>query len=530
MTSNVLITGKLHPEAIQAFENDPDINLVYKPDCRFDQFKDALQSAQVLVTRSETAIDKNLIDNAPQLKIVARAAVGVGNIDLKYATDKGILVMNTPGKNTNSAAELTLGLMLGMLRHLPESHSHMKNGGWDRHMFTGLELRAKKIGLVGLGNVGHRVAKFCLGFDAEVLAYDPYISPSVFHKNRVQQVNSLEELADQVDILSVHVPKNNETTGMVTTDILRRLGPTSFFVNAARGGVADEQDLLSALNEGLIKGAALDTFDNEPEPLKALVDHDKCWVSPHIGASTLEAQLAIGKTVYEQVKKATEGAVVDYHVNLPDIGVIDSSQIKTYSTLAEKLGSTVGQILDFNPREVRVQYRGDIAEMDNSLIKLSFMKGYADQVVDGFVSFVNASQEFEKLGIQTIEDSDPHFDSYRSALKVTVIGNANESLTIGGVVFEDRHLRLTLLNDFYFEVEPRGHMVLVQNEDKPGVIGELGIELAKENVNISSFHLSRNKKGGNAMALLGVDSPISSQQLSHIEKIHHVQRVKAIRL
>ena len=152
----------------------------------------------------------------------------------------------------------------------------------------------------------------------------------------------------------------------------------------------------------------------------------------------MEAQLAIGKTVYEQVKKATEGAVVDYHVNLPDIGVIDSSQIKTYSTLAEKLGSTVGQILDFNPREVRVQYRGDIAEMDNSLIKLSFMKGYADQVVDGFVSFVNASQEFEKLGIQTIEDSDPHFDSYRSALKVTVIGNANESLTIGGVVFEDR--------------------------------------------------------------------------------------------
>ena len=530
MTNNVLITGKLHNDAIRLFESDSQINLIYKPDCKFDQFKEALKSAQVLVTRSETRIDQNLIDHAPELKIIARAAVGVGNIDLNYATKKGILVMNTPGKNTNSAAELTVALLLGMLRHIPESHSHMKRGGWDRHMFTGLELRGKRVGLVGLGNVGHRVAKFCLGFDAEVMCYDPYIAPSQFHKHGVQQVASLKELAQEVDILSVHVPKNKETTGMISKEILQYLGPQGFFINAARGGVVDENDLHSALNNGLIAGAALDTFENEPEPMESLVNHEKCWVSPHIGASTIEAQLAIGKTVYEQVKKALEGTVVDYHVNLPDVGVIDNSLTKSYSTLAEKLGSLVGQILDFNPREIRMQYRGDISDKDNSLVKLSFMKGYADQVVDGFVSFVNAGQEFEKLGIEITEETDPHFESYRSALKVTVTGNANETLTIGGIVFEERHLRLTLLNDFYFEVEPRGHMVLVQNEDKPGVIGDLGLQLAKANVNISSFNLSRNKKGGGAMALLGVDSPLDNKKVVDIEEIPHVTRVKALRL
>ena len=346
MANTVLITGKLHPSAIEALQSDSSLNVIYKPDCKFDQFKDDLSKAQVLVTRSETTIDKNLMDHAPELKIIARAAVGVGNIDLKYATEKGILVMNTPGKNTNSAAELTLGLMLGMLRHLPQSHGHMKGGGWDRHMFTGAELRGKKVGIVGLGNVGHRVAKFCKGFDAEVLAFDPYISPSVFNKHGVMQVKSLKDLATEVDILSVHVPKNNETTGMVDIDVLRALGADGFFVNAARGGVAAEVDLVKALEDNIIAGVALDTFDNEPDPLPELVQHKKVWCSPHIGASTVEAQLAIGQTVVEQVKKALEGAVVDYHVNLPDIGVIDSPVIKTYSTLAEKLGSVVGQIID----------------------------------------------------------------------------------------------------------------------------------------------------------------------------------------
>ena len=273
-----------------------------------------------IISRSETTIDKRLMDHAPNLRIVARAAVGVGNIDLNYATEKGILVMNTPGKNTNSAAEMTLCLLLAMMRKLPESQTKVKAGGWDRHMYTGNEIRNKKVGLVGLGHVGHRVAKFLLGFDADVYAYDPYISSEKFERYGVKKVDSLLELATLSDILSVHVPKNKETTGMVDKSILEALGAEGLFVNAARGGIAIETDLLEAINEGLIAGAAIDTFDNEPSPMKALVEHPKVWCSPHIGASTIEAQYAIGQTVVEQVKKAIDGLVVDYHVNLPEMG------------------------------------------------------------------------------------------------------------------------------------------------------------------------------------------------------------------
>ena len=530
MTTTVLITGKLHPNAIESFQSDTRFELHYMPDCSFEDYAAILARAHVLVTRSETTVDRRLLDHANELKIVARAAVGVGNIDLEYATEKGILVMNTPGKNTNSAAELTLALLLGMMRLVPQAHQHMKNGGWDRHQFSGYELRGKKIGIVGLGNVGHRVAKFCRGFDAEVYAYDPYIAPQVFGRHGTIQVNSLLELAEKVDVLSVHVPKIRETTGMITADILKALGPKAYFVNAARGGVANEEDLLRAVDEGWIAGAALDTFDNEPHPRRDLVEHERVWVSPHIGASTEEAQLAIGETVYSQVVKAVDGAVVDYHVNLPEIGVIDRPILKSYSTLAEKLGSIIGQILDFNPVTVNFQYRGDIAELDNSIIRLSWMKGYATHVVSDYVSFVNVTKHFENLGVELTESTDPNFTSYKSAIKISVQGRSGECLTIGGVVFDDRYPRVTLLNDFYFEVDPSGPMVMIENLDRPGVIGDVGQTLAKEQINISSFNLSRNTRGGKAMALLNIDENLTQNQVKVLRTLPNIKTVKAIKL
>lgn len=530
MKSNILITGKLHPHAIEKFNGNPQLESHYMPDSKFEEFKDILSQAHVLITRSETAIDRKLIDHAPQLKVIARAAVGVGNIDLEYATEKGILVMNTPGKNTNSAAELTLGLLVGMLRHIPEAHQHMKSGGWDRHKFTGFELRSKKVGIVGLGNVGKRVAKFCLGFDADVYAYDPYISPQVFTRHQAIPVDSLEELAEKVDILTVHVPKNQETTGMISLDILQAIGKNGYFINAARGGIANEDDLIEALDKNYIAGAALDTFDNEPTPKQKLIEHQRVWVSPHIGASTEEAQLAIGESIYQQVCKAISGGVVDYHVNLPEVGVIDKPVLKSYSTLAEKLGSIVGQILDFNPNHVQLQYRGDIAELDNSIIRLSWMKGYASQVVDDYVSFVNVNKHINRLGIDINESKDPSFNSYKSALKVTIKGKQGESLSIGGVVFEERHLRLTLLDDFYFEVEPSGYFLLIKNIDKPGVIGDVGQYLAKHSINISSFSLSRSARGGIAMAILNVDEQLNHSQLTELKKLKHIESAKAITL
>jgi len=530
MRSKVLITGALHPTAMQRFNAHKSFDVTYKPDCSRADLLSMLDGCHVLVTRSETDVDREVIAKAKDLKVIARAAVGVGNIDLDCATERGILVLNCPGKNTNSAAEMTMALLLAMFRNVPQAHSHLKSGGWDRHRFSGFELRGKRMGIVGLGNVGHRVARFAHGFDMPVYAYDPYIAPEVFQRHGAKPCASLEELAKNCDVLSLHVPLNSETKGMVTEEILRAMPKGSYIVNAARGGLIKETVLLKLLNEGHIQGAAVDTFESEPKPFADLLQHPKVWGSPHIGASTEEAQIAIGETIYEQVVKAIERGVVDYPVNLPEVGIIDRPLLKSYAVLAEKLGALVGQIIEFNPKSVELQYRGDIAALDHSLIRMGWMKGYASQVVDGFVSFVNVNQHFDKLGIKLSEGEDPGFQGFRSALKVIVHGDAGKSLTVGGIVFDEHYARISLIDDFYFEMEPEGSMLLVTNHDRPGVVGDVGHFLASRKINIDKFELSRNKRGGLAMALIRMDTPMGEADLKDMKAINNIVAVKPVYL
>lgn len=523
----ILITGALHETALSAFRSNPKLVIKYFPDCDRSTLLAQAKSCQVLVTRSETDVDQELIDSAADLKVIARAAVGVGNIDINYATERGILVLNCPGKNTNSAAELTLALLLAMLRNVPQAHSVVKAGGWDRHKFSGRELSGKRIGIVGLGNVGHRVAKFARGFDMDVFAYDPYIAPNIFEKNGAKRVASLKELASQVDVLTLHVPLNKETKGMITSEVLAAMPKGSWVVNAARGGIYREKDIIPLLKSGHIAGLAVDTFEVEPKVDQELVALPNVWVTPHIGASTEEAQVAIGETVYSQVVKALEGGVVDYPVNLPQVGIITDKKVKAYAVLAEKLGSLAGQIIGFNPQAVELLYRGDLAGLDHSLIRLSFMKGYASRIVNDYVSFVNVESHIQRLGLRVEDKEEPSFDSYRSALKVRLGGADGQSLTVGGIVFDDLLPRLSLINDFYFEAEPTGHLVLVENEDKPGVIGDLGHFLAFKGVNIATFELSRNRRGGKAMAVIRTDQEISqadSEEMKRIRNLINVHR------
>jgi D-3-phosphoglycerate dehydrogenase len=528
--TKVLISGHLHELAIAGFKANKHFDVTYVPDCSKDELLKLLPGTNVLVTRSETDVDRAVIERAPELKVIARAAVGVGNIDIDLATAKGILVINCPGKNTNSAAELTLALALAMLRNVPQAHHTMKGGGWDRHRFSGRELRGKRLGIVGLGNVGHRVAKFGHGFDMEVFGYDPYIAPQVFERHQVKPFAKLEDMLKVTDVLTVHVPLNKETKNMIDGAKLDLLPDGAYIVNAARGGVIDEAELVKRLDSGRIAGAAIDTWATEPKALPALLNHERVWATPHIGASTLEAQIAIGETILAQVEKAVEGGVVDYPVNLPQVAVIDNPLVKAYAVLGEKLGSLIGQVLDFNPTSMDLSYRGDLAALDHSLVRLALMKGYAAKVVDGYVSFVNVESHFERLGVIISESTDPGFQSYKSALKVRVKGPNGKELTVGGVVFDDRYIRISLLNDFYFEIEPTGDILLIENNDRPGVIGDVGQFLGSRAINIDSFALSRNRKGGRAMALVRVDSPLADETVAALEKINNVTSVHAVTL
>ncbi|MCX6127376.1 MAG: phosphoglycerate dehydrogenase [Proteobacteria bacterium] len=523
--AEVLITGALHESALRAFRGHSKLNVVYQPDCDRKTLLGLTKTCQVLVTRSETDVDREVIDAAPELKIIARAAVGVGNIDISYATDRGILVINCPGKNTNSAAELTIGLLLGMLRNIPQAHAVVKAGGWDRHRFTGRELRGKRIGIVGLGNVGHRVAKFAHGFDMEVFAYDPYISPAVFEQNDARPVSSLKDLASQVDILTVHVPLNKETKGMITPEIFLSIPKGSWVINAARGGIFHEMDIIPFLKNGHLAGLGVDTFEVEPKVDHNLLALPNVWLTPHIGASTEEAQVSIGETIFAQVLKALDGGVVDYPVNLPQVGVITDDRVRAYAVLAEKLGSLAGQIIGFNPSGIEMLYRGDLAGLDHNLVRLSFMKGYASRVVNDFVSLVNVEAHIARLGLKVVDREEPSFDSYRSALKIRLSGLDGKTLTVGGIVFDDLLPRLSLINDFYFEADPSGHFILVENEDKPGVIGDIGHFLGFKGINIATFELSRNRRGGKAMSVIRTDQEISIPDLDEMKRIRNLIQV-----
>ncbi len=533
MTTEILITGALHEQALTAFKahvHGRDHRISYHPDCSRSELMSLVKSARVLVTRSETDVDREVIDAAPDLRVIARAAVGVGNIDIPYATEKGILVINCPGKNTNSAAELTFGLLLAMLRNIPQAHQSLKQGAWDRHRFTGNEARGLRIGIVGLGNVGHRIAKFAHGFDMDVYAYDPYIAPHVFERHGAKPCKSLRDLAENVDVLTVHVPLNQETRGMVNGEILDLMPHGSRVLNVARGGVIGEMDLLNRLESGQISGAGIDTWDKEPKPMTALVQHPHVWCTPHIGASTDEAQLAIGETIVEQVFKAIEGGVVDYPVNLPEVGVIDHALLRSYALLAEKIGALMGQMLDFNPSRVELGYRGDLAKLDHSLIRLSWMKGYTAHVVDDYVSFVNVTSHIEKLGLNVVEVEDSDSASYKSALRVMLTGAGGKSLMVGGIVFDETYLRISAVNDFMFEIDPSGTLILVENHDKPGVIGDVGHYLASKGINIDSFELSRNRKGGKAMALIKVDGERGAIDIKSMSTLPNIVNVRVANL
>lgn len=541
MKQEILITGALHQKALEAFNtrsaaSQDKIVVRYHPDCTRSELLGLIRTARVLVTRSETDVDREVIEQAPHLRIIARAAVGVGNIDIAHASAKGILVINCPGKNTNSAAELTIGLLLSVLRNILQAHANMERGGWDRHRFTGNEARGLRMGIVGLGNVGHRVAQFARGLDMPVYAFDPYIAPHVFERHHAIPCKSLRDLAANVDVLSVHVPLNKETRGMISGEILDLMPKGSRVLNAARGGVIHEADLLTRLKSGQIAGAGIDTWEHEPKPLAELVSHPNVCSTPHIGASTDEAQLAIGETVVEQVFKALEGGVVDYPVNLPEVGVIDHALLRSYALLAEKIGAMMAQLVDFNPARVEIGYRGDLANLDHSLVRLSWMKGYASHVVDDYVSFVNVKTHVANLGLTVTEVEDAEVQSYKSALRVTLSGGHGASgggaagfagnLTVGGIVFDETYLRISTVNDFMFETDPSGTLILIENHDKPGVIGDVGHYLASRGINIDSFELSRNRKGGKAMALIKVDADRDAIDVQAMGQLPNLVAVK----
>jgi len=525
-TYKILITGALHQLALDTFAAAPDVEVEYSPDLPYDEIIKKIAPFHALVTRSETRITREMIDAGQNLKVLARAAVGIGNIDVEYATEKGLLVINTPGKNTNSAAELTIGMLISAIRKVIPAHKKMDVHGWDRHTFTGTELMGKTIGIIGLGNVGHRVARFARAFDMDVLAYDPYIADEVFDRHHAHKCD-LNTLVRESDVITLHVPLNPETRKMINAEHFEKMKHGVVIVNAARGGVVDEAALLEGLKANHVGAAAIDTWEVEPPKDNAFREFPNVVMTPHIGASTLEAQRRIAESISEQTIRALHDEVVDYPVNMPRLKVLTNPRVKFYAVLAEKLGSFAMQSLDFNPRRIEVMYRGELNLEEGMIVRRAFLKGFLHQTSDEAVTFVNAEQKASQRRIEITEVHDPHFTDYPSAVKF-IVTDHEQSFTIGGVVFGENNYRLSLINDFTFEVIPDGHLLYVINDDRPGVIGDVGTLLAKNKINISQFELSRNMPGGQAMSLMRVDAPIENSVLKALRDLPNVVTVRRI--
>ncbi len=511
----ILITGSIHEIGLELLHREKNIKIRYAPELSHKEILKIISDFHCIVTRSETAIPREMIDIASNLKVIARAAVGVGNIDVDYATEKGILVINTPGKNTTSAAELTIGLLLSSVRNIVSAHTHMSELKWDRHAFTGTELLGKSIGIIGLGNVGHRVARYAKAFEMEVLAYDPYISDEVFERHHAKKCTWLE-LLKSADVISMHVPKKEETTEMIGSEEFGIMKSGVVILNTARGGIIKEKALLEALESGKVAAAGIDTWEVEPPTENPFRDFPQVVMSPHVGASTKEAQQRIALSVASQIPRALRGEVVDYPVNMPSVKVLSGGTVASYTSLAEKLGLFSSQYVKFTPTNLTISYRGKLAKNDATLLRLCFLKGLLFNSQD-YVSYVNADQQAENVGLNVEEHDDPGFTDFESALSCE-LSTSGRQFIIEGVVFSGPHPRITFINGFECEFEAEGTILATTNLDRPGMVGVLGTCLGKNGINIDQFQLARNTRGGEALSLIRVDDDLPLKVLKEITK------------
>ncbi|MET4781637.1 phosphoglycerate dehydrogenase [Glaciihabitans sp. UYNi722] len=500
----VLIAEELSPATVEALGPDFDIRSVDGTDR--PALLAALADASAILIRSATQVDAEAIAAAKNLKVIARAGVGLDNVDIKSATEAGVMVVNAPTSNIISAAELTVGHILSLARHIPAAHGALAAGQWKRSKYTGVELFEKTIGIIGLGRIGALITARMQAFGTKIVAYDPYVTAA-----RAQQLGvtllPLEELLAQSDFVTIHMPKTPETTGMISDAQLALMKPTGFIVNVARGGLIDEAALHRALTAGTIAGAGLDVFVSEPPTDSPLLGLPNIVVTPHLGASTDEAQEKAGVSVARSVRLALSGELVPDAVNVAG-GVIDPS-VRPGIPLMEKLGQVFAGLADSPVTGVEIEIRGEIVEFDVSVLKLAALKGLFTNVVSESVSYVNAPLLAEQRGLAVRLITDPVSDEYRNLLTIRGVLSDGAQLSVSGTLTGPKQVeKIVEINGYDVEVPVADHLIVMIYTDRPGIVAVYGKEFGDAGINIAGMQISRREAGGQALSVLTVDSPV----------------------
>ena len=481
----------------------------------------AVPGAAALIIRSATRVTAEVLEAGADLMVVGRAGVGLDNVDVAAATDRGVMVVNAPQSNILSAAEQAMALLLAQARNIPQAHAALVDGRWERSKWEGVELYGKTMGIVGLGRVGALVAQRALAFGMRLVAYDPYVAPERARHMGVELM-SLEQVMAEADFVSIHLPKTPETLGLVGRDLLAKSKPGIRIINTARGGIVDEEALARAIEEGQVAGAGLDVFAAEPTTESPLFGLKGVVVSPHLGASTAEAQDKAGLTIAEQVLLALSGEFVPFAVNVAATEV--SEAVRPFMPLAEQLGRIFAQLHEGLPDRLDIEYQGEIAKGSTGILTLSALKGVFASTTEEPVSYVNAPQLAEARGLPVRETSTSTSHDYVNLVTLRS-GDHSVAGTFAGVHSE---ARVVMLDGFPVEVPPAPHMLTVRNDDRPGMIGTVGTVLGEAAISISSMAVSPDVAGGNALMVLTIDGPAPADvtggllAASGIHEVHQV--------
>jgi D-3-phosphoglycerate dehydrogenase len=500
----VLIAEELSPATVDALGPDFEVRSVDGTDR--PALLAALADADAVLVRSATKIDAEAIAAAPVLKVVARAGVGLDNVDIKAATTAGVMVVNAPTSNIISAAELTVGHILSLARHIPAAHAALAQGQWKRSAYTGVELFEKTVGIIGLGRIGALITARLQAFGVNVIAYDPYVTSA-----RAQQLGvtlvTLDELLAQSDFITIHMPKTPETTGMISDEQLAVMKPTAFIVNVARGGLIDEDALHRALTSGTIAGAGLDVFVSEPPKESPLLALPNVVVTPHLGASTDEAQEKAGVSVAKSVRLALSGELVPDAVNVAG-GVIDP-YVRPGIALVEKLGQVFSGLAGSPLTSVDVVVKGELADYDVSVLKLAALKGVFTNVVSETVSYVNAPLLAEQRGVAVRLITDAESAEYRNVITLTGALSDGSQISVSGTLTGTKQIeKIVEINGYDVEVPFAKHLIVMLYTDRPGIVAVYGKEFGEAAVNIAGMQIARHEAGGKALSVLTVDSPV----------------------
>jgi D-3-phosphoglycerate dehydrogenase / 2-oxoglutarate reductase len=515
----ILISDPVDVKCVDILKSE-GYDVTFKPGLPADELKKIIGSYHGLIVRSETKADASLIALMDSMEVIGRAGAGVDNIDVPAATRKGILVMNTPGGNTVSAAEHTIALIMSMCRNIPQANHSMSEGKWERKKFTGTELFGKSIFIIGLGKIGREAAARCLSFGMKILAYDPVVNPSSIPANLEIEFVTLEEGFRRADIITLHVPLNENTRNLISEKTLNICKDGVKIINCARGGIVNENDILAALENGKVSSAAFDVFEKEPvSPDNPLLKHPRVICTPHLGASTQEAQGKVAVQIAEQVTSFFKNKILSGVINIPPFKTDEKLQV--YYDLAVKIGYLHSKFLQEPLKEIKIKLSGSLLHSSSSFISAGVVQGFLSRVRTETINYINAPLLLKDSGISLSEIREADDSNYNNVIDVSFLTSTGET-AIAGTVFGFKEQRIIKINEYLVEFNPTGNYLFYYNEDKPGVLAAVSGYLAKAGYNISGVSLGRVSEGSQALSIIGVDSPVTGQILKEITGINGI--------